>query len=174
MPATKSDIVIRPLHESDSMEELTSLLHRAYKYLADLGLRFLATHQDVETTRHRVQAGDCFVATLDGRLIGTITFYHPGAHSKCPYYAHPEVCHVGQLAVEPELQKQGLASRLMDRVEEHARDCGYAEVALDTAEPALHLIEWYTRRGYRVVAHQQWEVTNYRSVVMAKALNTSK
>ncbi len=167
-------VTIRPLDETDSLEELTALLHRAYKYLADLGLKFLATHQDVETTRHRAQAGDCFVAVREGRLIGTITFYRPGAHSKCPYYCLPEVCHVGQLAVDPALQKLGLANRLMDHVEAHGRDLGYSEIALDTAEPARHLIEWYNRRGYRVVAHQQWDVTNYRSVVMSKALCTNE
>ena len=37
MTATLADIVIRPLTPADSLEELTGLLHRAYKRLADLG-----------------------------------------------------------------------------------------------------------------------------------------
>ncbi len=162
------------MHESDSIEELTELLHRAYKYLADRGMKFLATHQDVETTRRRVKAGDCFVAEIDGAVIATITFYRPGVHIPCDYYQRPQVCHVGQLAVEPTLQKQGIANALMDHVEAHGRALGFDEIALDTAETAEHLIDWYTRRGYEFVEYQQWDVTNYRSVIMRKRLAVTK
>lgn len=168
------DVVIRPWCDTDSHEELTDLLHRAYKVLADMGLRFLATHQDVDTTRRRVKAGECFVAELRGRIVGTVTFYRAGAHSGCPYYTRPEVCHIGQMAVEPSFQKQGIANLLMHHVEEHARHKGFVEIALDTAEPAHHLIDWYTRRGYRQVDFQQWDVTNYRSVIMAKGLREER
>ncbi len=167
---TPKDILVRPWQDTDSLEELTDLLHRAYKMLADMGLRFLATHQDVETTRRRIEAGECFIAEQRGRIVGTITFYQAGAHSGCSYYTHPEVCHIGQLAVEPSLQRRGIANLLMNHVEEHARQIGFHEIALDTAETAHHLIDWYTRRGYRQVGFQQWDVTNYRSVILAKGL----
>ena len=59
----------------------------------------------------------------------------------------------------------------------HAETCaerdGAAELALDTAEPARHLIDWYTRLGYRFIEYAQWDVTNYRSVVMSKRLVTT-
>lgn len=167
---TQDDITIRPLQDTDSLEELTDLLHRAYKRLADMGLRFLATHQDVETTRRRIAAGECFAAEWRGRIVGTITFYRAGAHSGCRYYTRPEVCHIGQLAVEPSLQNRGIANQLMHHVENHARQNGFVEIALDTAEAAHHLIDWYARHGYRQVGFQQWDVTNYRSVIMAKGL----
>lgn len=171
---TPKDITVRPWQNTDSLEELTDLLHRAYKMLADMGLRFLATHQDVETTRRRIEAGECFVAEQRGRIVGSITFYRAGAHFGCPYYTRPEVCHIGQLAVEPGLRRQGLANLLMHHVEEHARQNGFAEIALDTAETAHHLIDWYKRRGYRQVDFQQWDVTNYRSVIMAKRLHAGR
>ena len=43
-------------------------------------------------------------------------------------------------------------------------------VTLDTAEGAEHLIRTYEKRGYRFIEYVQWEVTNYRSVVMSKKL----
>ena len=73
--------IIRLLNESDSLEELTELLHRAYRVLADLNLRYMATHQDVSVTRDRIKNGRCFVAELNGRVVGTITYYEP-RHSK--------------------------------------------------------------------------------------------
>jgi hypothetical protein len=43
-------------------------------------------------------------------------------------------------------------------------------MALDTAEPAAHLIAFYNRLGYRFIEHAQWRMTNYRSVIMSKTL----
>jgi GNAT superfamily N-acetyltransferase len=163
-------VSIRPLNADDSLEELTDLLHRAYRVLADMGLRFLATHQDVATTRSRVAAGHCFVAELAGKVVGTICYFEPNKKSGCDHYKKKGVAHVGQLAVEPTLQRHGIAAKLMAHAEAYARERGMTELALDTAEPAIHLIDWYTRLGFRFVGHQQWEVTNYRSVIMSKVL----
>lgn len=138
-----------------------------------MGLRFLATHQDVATTRSRVSSGHCFVAELDGKVVGTICYYEPSRKTGCDYYKKKGVAHVGQLAVEPLQQRLRIATKLMKHAEDFARTRGMRELALDTAEPALHLIEWYARIGYRIVGHQQWEVTNYRSVVMSKVLRDS-
>lgn len=166
-------VTIRALNESDSLEELTDLLHRAYRVLADMGLRFLATHQDVATTKQRVSSGHCFIAELNGKVVGTICYYEPSRKTGCDYYKKKGVAHVGQLAVEPMQQRLRIATKLMKHAEDFARERGMHELALDTAEPAIHLIEWYARIGYRIVGHQQWEVTNYRSVVMSKLLQDS-
>jgi hypothetical protein len=55
-------------------------------------------------------------------------------------------------------------------VTDRARELGAREIALDTAEPATHLVSWYTRLGFRFVEHWQWSYTNYRSVVLSRAL----
>lgn len=171
MQVFKIGFTIRELQPSDSIEELTLLLHRAYKQLADMGLRFLATHQDVETTRKRCNAGVCFVAEHEGRVIGTITYNPPGSDKGSPFMKLPGVAHVQQMGIEPSLQGNGIATALMKHVEEYARAQGAVELSLDTAEPATHLISWYERLGYRFIEHIQWDVTNYRSVVMSKRLH---
>jgi hypothetical protein len=58
----------------------------------------------------------------------------------------------------------------MAAVEAMARADGAREIALDTAEPAVHLVEWYARCGYRFIEYAQWRGKRYRSVVMSKAL----
>ena len=68
------NILIRELQDGDSIEELTSLLHRAYRRLLDMGLRYWATHQTVDDTRTRIAGGECLVAVLNGRIVGTVTY----------------------------------------------------------------------------------------------------
>ena len=78
------------------------------------------------------------------------------------------MAHFGQFAVEPALQRSGIGTRLVGYVEAAARTAGCTALALDTAEGATHLVRWYERLGFRAVGHVNWNVTNYRSVVMCK------
>jgi GNAT superfamily N-acetyltransferase len=165
--------IIRALRPSDSLDDLTDLLHRAYKPLADAGMRFTASHQDAAKTAENIALGACFVAEQDGRIVGTINYRRPGALDDCHWYRRADVASFGQFAVEPSLQRGGLGALLIERVEAHARDHGMRELALDTSEHAVHLIAYYTRRGYRLVGTAQWDAVNYRSVIMSKTLPPS-
>ena len=169
-PSADVGIVIRPLLAEDSLADLTALLHRAYARLAGMGLRYMATHQSVDVTRKRVEKGQCFVALAEGVICGTIIFKDTVQTSGSPWYDRPDVASVGQFAVEPALQGKGLGRQMMGLAEERARASGARELALDTAEPATHLIAWYTRLGYRHIEYADWGHTNYRSVIMSKAV----
>jgi GNAT superfamily N-acetyltransferase len=162
-------VLIRPLESTDSLDALTDLLHRSYAPLLAMGLRFVATHQDVEVTRSRVSGGQCFVAVEDGELIGTLTVYLPEG-DESGYYARPGVAHFGQFAVDPGRQGAGVGRRLLDAAESYARSNGCRELALDTSDQATHLIELYKRWGYEIVDNVRWSEVNYASVVMAKPL----
>ena len=163
-------ILIRPLEPSDSISDLTALLHRAYAKLGNQGLRYMATHQSDEVTRARAQKGECFVAVVDGTICGTIVFIDAGRTKGCPWYDRADVASLGQFAVEPNFQAQGLGRRLISLVEARAAATGAVEIALDTAEPATHLVDWYGRLGYRFIEYAQCTHTNYRSVILSKAL----
>ena len=152
------------------MRELTDLLHRAYGPLAQAGFRFLASWQDEEVTRRRVEGTECWVAERDGRIIGTATLRPPGCSKGTPWYERPDVAVIGQFAVEPACQGSGLGTALMKHLEARARAIGMAHVAVDTAEGATRLIRYYEGLGYRLVERVQWDVTNYRSVVLSKSL----
>jgi GNAT superfamily N-acetyltransferase len=165
-----SPVVIRRLAAEDSLEDLTGLLHRAYRPLLDAGLRYLATHQDVETTAQRVSQGECWVAEVEGRVVGTVTLAPPGTLRDADYYERSGVAVFHQFAVDPDRQGRGIGSRMMDHVEQRAAALGASEIALDTAEGAERLIAMYERRGYRRVGRTNWDVTNYKSVIMAKRL----
>jgi len=165
-------VEIRQIGPSDSIEELTELLHRAYAPLGSVGLNYTAVDQTPSTTRERVNAGCCYVAIEGGRLIGTIVVEPTSRNdAECPYFAKPGVASAHQMAVAPQCQRRGIGSRLLEAAEMWARNNGFSELALDTAEPAHHLVEMYSRRGYRHVDTTQGEGKSYRSVFMSKKLN---
>lgn len=166
-----SPLLVRPVQDGDSMEELTLLLHRAYKRLADDGFRFFATHQSVQDTADRIRDARCWIGIHDNRPVATLSLYDSDHGSgTCAWYAKEGVWHFGQFAVDPALQGQGVGALLLSAAERAARSYGARELALDTAEGARHLIDFYGRRGYRFVQYVQWSVTNYRSVVLSREL----
>jgi len=156
----------------DSVEELTNLLHKAYKGLADMGLHFVATHQTVEYTRNYFKKGECYVLTSNSsdKLIGTIFYYTSMWDDSPEVFRRDDTVLFGKFAVDPDLQNQGLGSKLMDFIEERARSNGKKAVVLDTSEKAVHLIDYYNKRGYEYVHHWQWPDVNYKSVVLRKYL----
>jgi ribosomal protein S18 acetylase RimI-like enzyme len=172
MMLTAADaIAIRPIGPDDNIDELTALLHRSYASLGNMGLNYTAVDQSAETTRMRLSRGFGFAAVdPQERVVGAIVFYPPRRSTGSAWLERPEVAHFGQFAVDPALQRRGIGSRLMDLVEEQAREMGAKEIALDTAEPALHLIGLYQRRGYRFIEYAQWRGKHYRSVIMSKSI----
>ena len=162
--------IIRPFSPDDSIADLTALLHRAYKPLLDMGLRYLATHQSEDVTRARIAKRRCFVAVSGDRVVGTVSYGFPDPWPGVPWFSQPGVASVGQFAVEPELQRNGIGGSLLSFVEDLARQDGVEELSLNTAEPAHHLIAYYEKRGYRVVDTTDATMPNYRSVIMSKRL----
>ena len=165
-----SAVVIRPLRDEDSLEDLTALLHRAYAPLGARALNFTAVDQTVEDTAERIALGTCMVATQEEVIVGTVTVRGPSDASLCAWYRGPQVAIAQQFAVEPSRQRCGIGARLMAWAEVWARDRGYTELAVDTAEPAAHLVAYYERRGHRRVDDVQWPGKRYRSVILSKAL----
>lgn len=169
-PKAPPQWIIRPLQDHDSLEDLTTLINRAYQRLAKLGLKYVATWQGVDITTRRANEGDCFLAVSGEAILGTIVYHDQALTQGCEWYDRPDVCSFHQFAVEPKFQNYGLGSALMDKVEQSGRDSGAAEIALDTAEQAAHLIEYYKKRGYRHVGFADWKETNYRSVILSLSL----
>ncbi len=163
-------VLVRMLRDSDDLEAMTRLLNRAYAPLAQAGLRYVASWQDVSITRNRISTGETYVGLRDGNLVATATLTPPDASSQNLYYHSSHVASFQQFAVAPELQGRGLGSFIMDILERRAAQLGYAELALDTSEKAVNLIRYYRKRGYEEVARQDWKETNYLSVVLSKQL----
>jgi GNAT superfamily N-acetyltransferase len=166
----KEFIIRKFVKSKDSVNELTELLHIAYKRFADMGLRFVATHQSEDYTEKYLENGECFVLTEGDKLIGTIFYYTKNWDDIPDIMKRDDAVLFGKFAVLPEYQNKGLGSRLMDFIEAHAAINGKNEIVLDTSDKAQHLIDYYRKRGYEFVQYWQWPDVNYRSVVMSKKL----
>ena len=172
-----SSIQIRPLSADDCMQTLTALLHASYASLAEQGWNFTAVDQSVDVTRERLAGAQGFVAELGGRLVGTVAVRGPKPAGEAyiadpppPLYTTPGTAILSQLAVHPDCRGLGLGEQLMDVAEAWAREQGFAQLALDTAEPATALRGRYARRGYAEVGGVQWAGKTYASVLMCKPL----
>lgn len=162
-------MTLRLLDLNDSVEELTELIHRAYRPLGEAGFNLTGADQSVEVTRQRIAEAECWVA-FDKRLIGTILVRHPDEAGDCDYFRRPGVSVINQFAVEQTCQGTGVGSELIERAELRAGEWGACEIALDTPEAASVLVEWYGKRGYLPVDSVQWPGKTYRSAILAKSL----
>jgi len=163
------NITLRPFSPTDSIEALTQLINAAYQPLAERGFRYLGSYQDAKKTAERIAQGECWVAEVDGVIVGTIRYRPPGPSSN-PWYAQPGVASFGQFAVVAGYQKHGIGGKLLEAAEQLARRDGAHELACDTAEGATDLVAYYNKRGYRLVGYANWDITNYRSVLLSKTL----
>jgi len=75
-------ITLRRIEASDSLEELTAMLQRAFSRLGRMGLNCTCVDQSVQVTRERIEKGDCYIAACAGRLVGTVTPYAPDCQSQ--------------------------------------------------------------------------------------------
>ncbi|MDQ3194058.1 MAG: hypothetical protein M3P82_03555 [Bacteroidota bacterium] len=69
------EICIRPFRFSDPVNGITNLLHKSYKQLADMGFRYMATHQDDSETEKRLKRGISYVALSEGKISSTVSLY---------------------------------------------------------------------------------------------------
>jgi GNAT superfamily N-acetyltransferase len=179
-PVQVPPVAVRLLSGADSFEEITGLLHRAYRGQMEMGLRPLAGRQDVETTRRRCSSGECYLAVTSGgggsggrgreRIVGTILFHEVEDAKGPPWFQRPDVDSFSQFAVDPDIQGRGIGGLLLDTVERRAAAAGALHLGLSMAEPDTRLMDFYVRRGYRLVEHWQWPYTNYRSAILSKPL----
>ena len=156
---------------SDDVPSITRLLHRAYAELGDRGLNYTAVDQTDHVTLRRLGAGIAMLGWSEHLAVATCTLYLGTEREEAPaWYRRPDCAFFGQFAVLPEFQRRGLGSYLCHLVEDIAKERGKDFMALDTAEPASHLIAFYERLGYRRVDTVRWPGKTYRSVIMAKSL----
>lgn len=180
-------ITVRRLAPSDSIAELTDLLHRAYAKQVAMGLRPLAGRQDESVTHQRVFSGECSVAIdhiplpdaddpqgvsvkTRQKLVGTILYHEVEEAEGPPWFHRTDVAWFSQLAVDPDYQGHGIGSLLLDATERRALADAACELALSMAEPDTELLNYYLKRGYRFIEHWHWPYTNYKSAILSKQL----
>jgi GNAT superfamily N-acetyltransferase len=167
-------IEVRPLRPSDSLDELTALLHRAFGPLGRLGLPCTCVGQSVEVTRQRARRGQCYVAVDGDRLLGTMTLEGPDSSSDCATYRRSTVASLHQFAVDPMAQGLGCGEAMLRFAQRRARELGYCTLALDTPSRAAHLLAFYQSQGFRRVAEFRKAGKPYWSTVLCKTVGATR
>ena len=86
----------------------------------------------------RIQEMHVLAATNLGKVVGTISATIGADHG-----------HLRGMAVRPEFQGTGVATKLLAAIENWLRSQGCRHVALDTTEPLIRAMKFYKKHGYR-------------------------
>ena len=100
----------------DDLAEIVALIHRAFEqYRGKLEPESGALTESVESLRKRLEKNRLFLAEDDGRISGAVFATQKG-----------DAVYLDRLAVDPEVRCRGIARRLIEAVEAHARATGAA------------------------------------------------
>ena len=97
---------------------------------------------------HRIEAeypdagGEFYVGTIDGRIV-TMGALKRLTDTKA------EIC---RMRVHPDLQRRGLGTRILSKLEERARELGFRTLTLETTAGQVAAIRMYAKAGYEEVA----------------------
>lgn len=160
--ALQSRFRVRLADEAD-VPALRVLVNAAYRQLADLGLNYTGTYQDEQVTRERMQDKEVYLTFLDNQLVGTISL-------RVEQKGQGWVLYISQVAVDPARQRQGIGRFLLQLAEQRAVELDIFALQLDTAIPATHLVNMYTKAGFRVIEEVHWEGKTYSSYIMQKLI----
>jgi predicted GNAT family N-acyltransferase len=118
---------VRPARDADEVRAALALRHEVFVVEQRVPI-------DEEIDEHDDRDALHLVAVEDGRVVATARVVMDGATAK-----------LGRVAVAVPARRRGLASRLIDESERHARALGARRVALAAQTGALSL---YERAGY--------------------------
>ena len=140
----------------DDVSAIAALVHDAYeKYVARIG----RTPAPMTTDFGRlVLDGGVWVLETDGEIVGLIVLT-----------AHPDHLLVGNVAVAPARQGQGLGKRLLAFAEAQARAAGLGELRLYTNVKMHENLALYERLGW--TRYAEAEQDGFRRVFMRKTLH---
>jgi GNAT superfamily N-acetyltransferase len=139
MSAEPSDITIREL----SAEELPSILPLIEQHNSKL------TPEEVRRRFHAMlpHGYKCIGAFLEDRMVG-VAGYWVGAKFWCGEFLEAD-----NVYVLPELRSAGIGAKLMDYLEEKARQLRCKLVVLDSYVTYHGAHKFYIRRGYEITGY---------------------
>jgi ribosomal protein S18 acetylase RimI-like enzyme len=148
-----SDAVVRPLVPGEEAEvaRITVAAYAAEGYLVtdDPYALVLA---DVGS---RTRGAEVWVAELDGRVVGTVTWCAPGSVYR-EVSTTDDQAEFRMLAVDPQVRRQGVAQVLVDACLARARADGVREVLLCSLPEMVPAHGLYQRLGFVRAPELDW------------------
>jgi ribosomal protein S18 acetylase RimI-like enzyme len=114
------------------------LVDRAYRgYVPRIGKRPAPM---TDNYRQRILDGEAYVTRIDGCIVGLIVLS-----------PRDDYLHIGNIAVDPDRQREGLGTALLGFAEERARELGLTELRLYTNAAMTENLDYYPKRGFTAV-----------------------
>lgn len=163
------DILIQRIEDSPvSYGEVVDLLHLAFQDRLKEGLHYTCSDMSVEQYVDRTRNGVVLVAVNPetNALLGTSASHleEDSRHRKYGEYEY--------LAIHPQSQSSGIASRLF---QEHLRlmqAAGAEYILSDTAVKAGSAVRHHRRCGFKIIGLRSFRSTNYYSYLFRRQLVT--
>ncbi len=134
-------------------EELWMPLAREMGEVSDYNeLSENAEELSVEHRREKLERENeeqvCLVAEEDGELVGLIT---AGIMQTPSVFSREEYVKIHDLYVKEEFRREGLATKLFEKVERWAEDKGCEAIELSVDEPNKKALEFYREQGMKEI-----------------------
>lgn len=123
--------------------------------------------QSITSDADRQSGAECFVAEIDGRIVGSIALFPPNTDAYkglVDELDHPEI---RMLAVSKMARGKGVASALITECIQRAKAKGYQTIGLHTADFMESAIKLYTRLGFDRLPKDDFEPSNDGIIVKA-------
>lgn len=145
-------------------EDLTELLHEAFKERLEQGLKFTCSFMTAQEYAEKTKNGTLFVA-LDNTtqtLLGTVTIttYIDKDSIKYGYHEY--------LAVHPGAKRLGVATLLLEACVSFAKAANCKYLTSDTSCGADSSVKWHVKNGFKIYELESYRSTNYWLYVFVK------
>jgi GNAT superfamily N-acetyltransferase len=166
-----NNFAIRRLNSTDSIEEITRMLHRAFAPMARLGANCQCADRSPSATREGMERGDCLVAVTDRGIVGTLTLRACDPFSAIGHYRKSGVASLHQFAVDPVCQGGGIGRSLLKVAAMWARMRQFSELALDAPAVALDVRAFLAHQGFKLVQFARLADQGHDSVILSKPVS---
>lgn len=149
---------------AEALDSVWSIIDSCSDYLVGIGHSHWKDYYTKELIEQKLNSRKVYLATLNNEDVGTITLdtnpvdYY--SESDLNTFAEPqaEAIYITALAVRPESQNTGFASKLMTFAEEEARQRGIRYIRFDCKASYKELVTFYEKREYKktgeIIDHQ--------------------
>jgi ribosomal protein S18 acetylase RimI-like enzyme len=144
----------------DPLRSLIKSANEPYRGAVQDGLfeAYLSSALDVAS---RLQSAEVLVAEVDGRMVGTITFYANANDEGMPSRFPSHTAGIRATAVEPSARGNGIGRALVDACIERAEAAGLASIALHTADFMVAAVALYEKAGFRRAPAYDYRASDY-------------
>lgn len=149
--------------ESTPYENISNLIHMAFKERLDNNIRFVCATYSIEDLKECTKNGIIITLWDNDVIIGCVTLNLK--QKKGVKYGSQDY-----LAVHPLYKRKGIGQILLNKLVEIALVYNLPFITSTTSEKAISSVNWHKKNGFRKFLYASYSNTNYYSYWFVKPL----